>query len=145
VIKNTVNVVKHLNRLIIYKLAQKIPCIHIMNKVDKTTGEPRVDIESDGRVKRIWLSAQTGDGLDLLRETLKNHFREEMVQGEITLHPEKSRLRAALYALGAVQHEEVDDNGNIRLRCRLSKKELNQLSSKEVFELLSPVKDKDKA
>jgi len=115
--------------------ADKIPCIHIMNKVDKSQTEPRVDVESDGTIKRIWLSAETGAGVDLLIEALAKYFREEMVQGSLGLQPDQSRLRALLYDIGAVQAENVDDNGLTQLKLRISRRDLNQLASKEKLSL----------
>jgi len=50
--------------------ADKIHCIHIMNKVDLTGVKPRIDVAEDGRVKRIWLSVKSGDGINLLQQTL---------------------------------------------------------------------------
>ena len=115
--------------------ADKIPCIHIMNKVDKSQTEPRVDVESDGTIKRIWLSAETGAGVDLLIEALAKYFREEMVQGSLGLQPDQARLRALLYDIGAVQAEDVDENGLTQLKLRISRRDLNQLASKEKLSL----------
>lgn len=129
--ENRVANVQQVDEVLVQIKADKIPCIHIMNKVDKSQTKPRVDIESDGTIKRIWLSAQSGEGLALLRETLAKYFREEMVQGSLTLQPDQSRLRALLYDIGAVQVENIDENGLTQLKLRVSRKHLNQLSSKE--------------
>lgn len=111
--------------------ADKIPCIHIMNKVDKSQTEPRVDVELDGKIKRIWLSAETGEGIELLHETLATYFRNEMIQGDLVLQPEQARLRALLFDLGAVKDESMDSEGLTHLKIRISRKDMNQLSSKE--------------
>lgn len=54
--------------------AQKIPVILIMNKIDQLPEyvgrEPEVRYEKDGSVAKIYLSAQSGDGMHLLREVL---------------------------------------------------------------------------
>jgi GTP-binding protein HflX len=56
--------------------AQQIPVILIMNKIDQLpeyVGRgPEIRYEKDGSVSRIYLSAQNGAGLDLLREVLTN-------------------------------------------------------------------------
>ncbi len=43
--------------------ADRIQRIQIMNKIDINGVEPRVDYDSAGHARRIWLSAGTGDGL----------------------------------------------------------------------------------
>jgi GTP-binding protein HflX len=54
--------------------AQDIPMILIMNKIDQLPEYigrgPEVRYEKDGSVSKIYLSAQSGEGLDLLREVL---------------------------------------------------------------------------
>ena len=50
--------------------ADKIERIQVMNKIDINGVEPRVDYDAQNRARRIWLSAQTGEGLDLLRSEL---------------------------------------------------------------------------
>ena len=56
--------------------AQHIPVILIMNKIDQLpeyVGRgPEIRYEKDGSVSKIYLSAQNGEGLPLLREVLTN-------------------------------------------------------------------------
>ena len=56
--------------------AQHIPVILIMNKIDQLpeyVGRgPEIRYEKDGSVSKIYLSAQNGEGLSLLREVLTN-------------------------------------------------------------------------
>lgn len=54
--------------------ADTIPCIEIYNKIDMLEScAPHVDYDAEGRVQRVWLSAATGAGLDLLRQVLSNY------------------------------------------------------------------------
>ena len=45
--------------------ADKVHRIQIMNKIDINGTEPRVDYDAEGQARRIWLSAHSGQGLDL--------------------------------------------------------------------------------
>ena len=74
-------------------------------------------------------------GVALLEEALAKYFREEMILGDLTLQPDQARIRALLYDIGAVQAEAVDENGLTQLKVRISRKDLNQLSSKEQLSL----------
>jgi len=111
--------------------ADKIHCIHIMNKVDLTGVKPRIDVAEDGRVKRIWLSVESGDGINLLQQTLIDLFREQMVEGRLILSPAEARLRAKLFEAGAVRKETIDEDGQFLLQISISRRDLNQFESRE--------------
>ena len=121
--------------------ADKIRRVQIMNKIDINAVEPRVDYDADGHARRIWVSAHTGAGLDLLRQELARYFKKEMVVGQITLLPAQARLRARLFELGAVRHESVDHSGRYRLDVCIARRELDRLARRENVSLdtLMPV------
>lgn len=50
--------------------AVHLPQILVMNKIDMAGLEPRVDRDEYGKISRVWVSAATGDGLDLVRQAL---------------------------------------------------------------------------
>jgi GTP-binding protein HflX len=55
--------------------ADVIPQIEVYNKIDLMGDvRPHADFDEKGAVKRVWLSAHTGEGLDLLREVIVAHF-----------------------------------------------------------------------
>lgn len=52
--------------------ADEVPIIQIFNKIDcLDKAEPRVERDINGVVRRIWLSAVSGQGIDLLRQVLQ--------------------------------------------------------------------------
>ena len=120
--------------------ANEVPQIRVMNKTDRLQMEPRVDRDDEGKVIRVWLSAQTGDGVEALREILSQHFQQEQVKGEIFLPPQQSRIRALLYDIHAVVSEQVDEAGNSCLALDVPRRDIMQLSRRENIpeELLIP-------
>ncbi|WP_341648619.1 ribosome rescue GTPase HflX [Thauera humireducens] len=50
--------------------AAEVPQILVWNKIDLTRAEPAVERSDCGNIRRVFLSARTGEGLDLLREAL---------------------------------------------------------------------------
>jgi GTP-binding protein HflX len=117
--------------------ANEIPTIQIMNKVDLTGTRPRIDHGDDGSVRRIWLSVESGDGLDLLKQTLIDQFRERMVEGKLVLPPSDARIRARLFEAGAIRDEKIDDDGQFLLQISMSRRDLNQFESREHIHLES--------
>jgi GTP-binding protein HflX len=111
--------------------ANNVYLIQVMNKIDLCGAEPRVDVHDDGKVKRVWLSAMTGEGLELLEQALAEYFREEMVSTEIRLFPAQARIRAMLFELGVVQNEVVDDQGCFHLDVCITRRDLDQLTQRE--------------
>lgn len=60
--------------------AAGIPQIFAWNKIDAAGLEPQVTHDSCGKIDRVFLSARTGDGLDLLREVIAVHARQAATQ-----------------------------------------------------------------
>jgi len=50
--------------------ADTIPQVMVYNKIDLTAFSPRVEGDDCGNITRAWISAQSGQGLDLLRNAL---------------------------------------------------------------------------
>ena len=53
--------------------ADRIPQILVCNKIDLNGAVPRVERDEYGKINRIWISAQTGAGLDLMRSALEEY------------------------------------------------------------------------
>jgi GTP-binding protein HflX len=117
--------------------ANEIPCIQVMNKVDLTGTIPRLDFADDGKVKRIWLSAASGEGVGLLKQTLIDMFREQMVEADLSLSPADARVRAKLFQLGAIRSESIDDEGRFLLHISISRRDLSQFEQREQISLQS--------
>ncbi len=119
--------------------ADRVPVIQVMNKIDLTGGKARIEFAEDDSVRRVWLSAHSGEGLDMLQQVLTDNFRHEMIHGRLTLEPSQSRLRARLFELGAVREEHIDEQGRYRLNILIGKRELAQLSRRESLPLANMV------
>ena len=50
--------------------ADHIPQILVWNKIDAAAHEPGIERDQDGRISRVFLSARTGEGVDLLRSAI---------------------------------------------------------------------------
>ncbi|HEX5635688.1 MAG TPA: ribosome rescue GTPase HflX [Gammaproteobacteria bacterium] len=111
--------------------ADDVPRIDIMNKIDCMDVQPAIERDESGRAVRIWVSAQTGAGMDLIRDVLVEYFSQDQVRGEICLTPEQARMRALLYGLGAVQSERNDESGNVWLAINMPRRDWLQLVSRE--------------
>lgn len=53
--------------------ADKVPQIMVYNKIDRSGLPARVERDECARISRLWLSALTGEGVDLLRKAIGEH------------------------------------------------------------------------
>jgi hypothetical protein len=102
--------------------ANEIPTILAFNKIDTLPdAEPRIDRDADGVVTRVWLSAETGAGIDLLRQALADHFRGESLRQMVRLGPADGALRAWLFAHARVVSEAVTEQGGWEIEVEISR------------------------
>jgi GTP-binding protein HflX len=60
--------------------ADHIPQLMVLNKIDVNGLVPGLERDEYGRIGRIWVSARTGEGFDLLREALAEHSRQHQAE-----------------------------------------------------------------
>jgi GTPase len=108
--------------------AADVPQIQVFNKID-LLGDmpPRVERDGAGRLRRVWLSAHTGAGVDLLVAALTDFFHLEAVRRRLKLGPGDARLRAALFRAARVLHEEITPAGGWEMEVELPRRELERL------------------
>lgn len=108
--------------------ADTIPILEVYNKID-LLGQalPRIDRDDEGRPMRVWLSAVTGAGIELLSQAMAELLGDEIVHQTVHLTPGEGAFRAQLYAQGAVLQEQVDEQGEFALEVRLQKRDLLQI------------------
>ena len=112
--------------------AAQVPCLLVYNKIDLLAErEPVLERDQSGKPVRIWLSARTGAGMPLLLQAISELLGQDVVERQIELRPDQGRLRARLYARGAVHGEEVNSDGLVSLAIRLPRNDLDRLLEDE--------------
>lgn len=100
--------------------AQQVRQIEVFNKIDLLPDQPpHVERDADGRIRRVWVSAVTGAGLDLLRAAVAEFFSNGTQALVLRLPLSAGRLRAALYALGSVQSERMTDDHALEIELEI--------------------------
>ncbi|MES2626913.1 MAG: ribosome rescue GTPase HflX [Pseudomonadota bacterium] len=100
--------------------AADIPSLLVFNKVDLLDDKfASVDRDESGKPVRVWVSAHSGSGIDLLLGAIGELLGEDFIAPEIELTPSHGKLRAKLYSVGVVQSETVDDDGNMHLKLHM--------------------------
>lgn len=113
--------------------ADEVPCLQVMNKIDLLDNmEPRIERDEHGRPQRVWVSAKTGAGIEQLMAAISERIADDVVSEQLVLGPEQGRLRARLYARGAVSDESVDETGRAVLRVRLPRLDYERLLQEDL-------------
>lgn len=110
--------------------AAEVPKLQVYNKLDLIDQPARIDRDDDGRPVRVWVSAVSGEGLELLAQAMSELLADDLFHDRLYLKPHEGQFRAQLYAQGAVLEETVDEHGGMELDVRLQRKDMLKLLSK---------------
>jgi GTP-binding protein HflX len=109
--------------------------IAIYNKIDRSLETPRIEYGADGLAARVWLSAHTGDGIELLRESLLGHLGRDMLRCRLVVPASAGRARARFHEAGAVRAEVVREDGSFDLDLWLARADIERICRDEGLEL----------
>lgn len=113
--------------------ANEIPVLLVMNKIDLLQDfEPRIERNEEGLPVRVWLSAVTGMGVELLFQALTERLSGKIIEHQLRLPPEAGRVRSRFYHLHAVEREWIEEDGSIGLVVRMPIVEWHRLCKQEV-------------
>jgi len=82
--------------------------------------EPHIDFDDQGKPIRVWLSAQSGIGIDLLFDALTTLLSGEMHTLQLALPVEQGKLRAIFYEMECIESEDYAENGDCLLNIRVN-------------------------
>ena len=108
--------------------ANHVPQLQIFNKIDLIPDcEPHLQRDENGKPARVWLSAKTGAGIELLLEAITELLAGTLATTNLLVDPRQTRLRSQLFANGFVQEESIDDLGFYHLHVKLPQQDLARL------------------
>ncbi len=127
--------VRQVNEVLASVGAESLPQIAVYNKIDRTGEAPRVEHDAEGRVDRVWLSAHTGAGIDLLHAALHARLGTDLHHCVLRLPAGEGRARARLHAAGAVLRQRALEDGGVELEVSLRRRDLERICREAGVEL----------
>jgi len=111
--------------------AEGVPRLEVFNKIDRMGYGPAIERDSAGRPSRVWLSAATGAGMDALMHAIAEALTGEQVHGWLHVAPQQGRLRARLFAEGAVVTEQACNDGSLWVEVNLDRVDWERIAAAE--------------
>ncbi len=116
--------------------AGDVPQLMICNKIDKLDAvTPKIDRDDEGKPVRVWVSAQQGEGLELILQALQERLGKQMVDLRLKLPPSMGKLRGTLYSLNSVTAEHVDETGQLNVAVKMSVVDWRKLQKQYDYQL----------
>jgi len=117
--------------------AQNIPSIIVMNKIDEIGDfSPRVDKDNNGNIYRVWLSAHSGEGIDLIYKALSQSLSGMMTCARIQLDVQSAFIRSEIHKVGFIEKEIMNEFGQWLLEINVTRHYLERLLVKQGVSLL---------
>ncbi|MCV6620617.1 MAG: GTPase HflX [Cellvibrionaceae bacterium] len=115
--------------------AGEIPSLKIMNKIDLMGLPARIDRDDTGQPVAVWLSAQSGEGVDLLLQAIAERVGRDMIHQTYSMAgidvAASGRLRSRFYANNAVLAEGYNDEGVMQLELRMPRSDFRRILAAE--------------
>lgn len=116
--------------------ADDVRQLQVFNKIDLLEDvKPRIDWDETGKPARVWLSAQTGEGIEFLFQALEELFSISRVRKYCHLLPNQGGVRAQLFDHAQILREDLNESGGWDLLIEIEEKNLGLLKTVEVEEM----------
>jgi len=104
--------------------AELVPRIQIFNKLDLLEdANPRIERDEQGQVVRIWLSAVTGEGLELVNQAILERLNAQTKRHILRLSPTDAAFRARLFQIAKILKDEPDEDGGWNIEVEIQTKD----------------------
>ena len=92
---------------------------------------------------RVWMSAATGEGVDILMDVITDFLHLDLVCGTAKLTVEQARLRAMLHEHAIVTDERSMDDGGWEMDVEIDRRSYRNLQRQENLEIVGAAVDDD--
>jgi len=118
--------------------AKSVPQLLVFNKIDLLPSvEPHIQRDEKGKTIKVWVSAKTGAGMELLQGAMSELLAGKMAVETLRVSPSETKLRSQLYDSGFVEEEHIDEEGFYELQVKLPRKDLDRLLKQSGTEVIS--------
>ncbi|WP_208107240.1 ribosome rescue GTPase HflX [Mesocricetibacter intestinalis] len=110
------------NRVLAEINAEDIPCLMVYNKIDRLENmQPHIEFDEHNNPVAVYLSAHSGEGMELLLEAVRLRLKNQIYHLHIRLMPQQGKIRHELYSLNAIRSEAIGEQGEFLLELQIDK------------------------
>jgi GTP-binding protein HflX len=130
-------IISDVNQVLIEIKADKIKRIEVYNKIDllDKNWQPRIDRDEQGTPVRVWLSAEKGDGVELLLTAISEVLRNTRQIKKCRLRPDQGEIRAKLFSCAKIIAEHINSTGESDLVIEIDNRDLGLLKTVDCVEV----------
>ena len=134
--KNYLQKMHHVNDVLKEIKALSIPMVEVYNKIDKIgiSINPHVEIDKSGEIQKVWVSAYSGQGMDLIKEAISNRLNYGVIHLVLKLPFDLAKERAELYQENAVVNSQCIDNTYWELEIKISLHKLQKIFNNDTWQ-----------
>lgn len=104
--------------------ANEVPLLLIYNKIDQLEDiQPHIEYDEQNKPIAVYLSAQSGNGINLLVDAIRERLKNEILHFRLTLSSQEGKIRHHLYRLNCIRKEEISEQGDFLLEIQIDKVE----------------------
>lgn len=100
--------------------ADQLPQLLVFNKIDLLGQPARIDYNEFGQPIAVYVSALSGEGIDLLAQAIAALLSERYIAVSLNLPPSQASWRAKFHQQHCITQEQFDEQGHCHLSLRLS-------------------------
>lgn len=112
---------------VLQEIGADVPILRVYNKIDQSGEEAKIIYQRPNLPERVYISAHTGQGIELLHKAVHEALMGQIQQFELKLQPAHGKLRNQLYELNVIQSEHYDEQGQLHLSVRIAPQKLQQI------------------
>lgn len=124
---------------VLAEIDNQVPTLNVFNKIDLTGEPPHLGFSDTQKPNRVYLSAQTGDGIGELTLAVQQLLVGQLRVYQLTLPPNFGQLQHELHKLQVIDSIDYDEQGNALVNVKMAKVRLQQLLGEfgiDPFEIL---------
>ena len=91
--------------------ASDVPQLVVNNKIDLTDQSAALERDVDGEVRTVWLSAKSGEGVELIQQAITEFLTRKWRRYQLQLSAVDGAMRAAIHRRGRLLEENFAEDG----------------------------------
>ncbi|KAE9527802.1 GTPase HflX [Testudinibacter aquarius] len=110
--------------------AENVPVLLVFNKIDQCENvAPHIEYDDQNKPSAVYLSAQHGDGIDLLLEAIRQRLENQILRLQLLLPITEGKVRHLFYQNHYIQTENITENGEFFITLQIDSNKWQQLTA----------------